>query len=43
MYRVCKGIKNLFTASDMKYIVESFEFGEKAAQKAYEDLVQTDE
>ena len=42
IYRVWMGIKNLFTGSERKSILESCEFGEEAAQKAYDEALQSD-
>jgi uncharacterized protein (TIGR02284 family) len=42
IYRVWMSVKNIFTGSDKKSILESCEFGEDAAQKAYNEALQTD-
>ena len=42
IYRAWMGVKNLFTGSDRNSILESCEFGEDAAQKAYNEALQTD-
>jgi len=42
IYRAWMGVKNLFTGSDRKSILASCEFGEDAAQKAYNDALETD-
>ena len=42
IYRAWMGVKNLFSGSDRKSILESCEFGEDAAQKAYNEALQTD-
>lgn len=42
IYRVWMGVKNLFTGADRKSILESCEFGEDAAQKAYNEALETD-
>ena len=41
IYRAWMGVKNLFTGSDRKSILASCEFGEDAAQKAYNDSLET--
>ena len=42
IYRGWMSVKNLFTGSDRKSILESCEFGEDAAQKAYNDALESD-
>ena len=42
VYRVWMDVKNTFTGSDRQSILESCEFGEDAAQKAYNDALHTD-
>ncbi|MCW3117500.1 MAG: hypothetical protein JWM28_1582 [Chitinophagaceae bacterium] len=42
IYRAWMGVKNLFTGSDRKSILESCEYGEDAAQKAYDEALKTD-
>jgi uncharacterized protein (TIGR02284 family) len=41
IYRVWMGIKNLFTGSDRQSLLSSCEFGEDAAQKAYNEALHT--
>jgi uncharacterized protein (TIGR02284 family) len=42
IYRSWMSVKNLFTGSDRKSILESCEYGEDAAQKAYNDALESD-
>ena len=42
IYRGWMSVKNLFTGSDRKSILESCEFGEDAAQKAYNEALESD-
>lgn len=42
IYRVWMDVKNVFTGADRKSILQSCEFGEDAAQKAYNDALETD-
>ena len=42
IYRMWMDIKKVFTGSDRKSILESCEFGEDAAQKAYNEALETD-
>jgi uncharacterized protein (TIGR02284 family) len=42
IYRVWMDVKNLFTGSDRQSILQSCEFGEDAAQKAYNDALHTE-
>jgi uncharacterized protein (TIGR02284 family) len=42
IYRVWMDIKATFTGKDRKSILESCEFGEDAAQKAYKEALQSD-
>lgn len=42
IYRVWMDVKNVFTGADRESILESCEFGEDAAQKAYNDALHTD-
>jgi len=42
IYRAWMSVKNMFTGSDRKSILASCEFGEDAAQKAYEDALASD-
>lgn len=42
IYRVWMDVKNLFTGSDRQSILSSCEFGEDAAQKAYNDALHTE-
>jgi uncharacterized protein (TIGR02284 family) len=42
VYRVWMDVKNTFTGSDRQSVLESCEFGEDAAQKAYNDALHTD-
>ena len=42
IYRAWMGVKNMFTGSDRKSILASCEYGEDAAQKAYNDALQSD-
>ncbi len=42
IYRVWMDVKNVFTGSDRESILESCEFGEDAAQRAYNDALHTD-
>lgn len=41
IYRVWMDVKNTFTGSDRESILESCEFGEDAAQKAYNEALHT--
>ena len=42
IYRAWMGVKNLFTGSDRKSILASCEYGEDAAQKAYDEALSSD-
>jgi uncharacterized protein (TIGR02284 family) len=42
IYRSWMSVKNVFTGSDRKSILESCEFGEDAAQKAYNEALESD-
>ena len=42
LYRVWMDVKTLFTGKDRQAILESCEFGEDAAQKAYKDALASD-
>jgi uncharacterized protein (TIGR02284 family) len=42
IYRVWMDVKNVFTGSDRESILASCEFGEDAAQKAYNEALETD-
>ena len=42
IYRAWMSVKNVFTGSDRKSILESCEFGEDAAQKAYKEALESD-
>jgi uncharacterized protein (TIGR02284 family) len=42
IYRVWMDVKNVFTGADRESILESCEFGEDAAQKAYNEALHTD-
>ena len=42
IYRVWMDVKNTFTGSDRESILASCEFGEDAAQKAYNEALETD-
>jgi len=42
IYRAWMSVKDMFTGSDRKSILESCEFGEDAAQKAYNEALQAD-
>lgn len=42
IYRAWMSVKNLFTGSDRKSLLASCEYGEDAAQKAYEDALSSD-
>lgn len=42
IYRVWMDVKNTFTGSDRESILASCEFGEDAAQKAYNEALKTD-
>ncbi|MES1219207.1 MAG: PA2169 family four-helix-bundle protein [Bacteroidota bacterium] len=42
LYRSWMTVKNMFTGSDRKSILASCEFGEDAAQKAYDDALASD-
>lgn len=42
IYRVWMDLKNVFTDSDKESILESCEFGEDAAQKAYDQVLHSD-
>ena len=42
IYRVWMDVKNTFTGADRESILDSCEFGEDAAQKAYNEALETD-
>ncbi|MEP6513292.1 MAG: PA2169 family four-helix-bundle protein [Parafilimonas sp.] len=42
VYRVWMDLKNAFTGKDRKSVLESCEFGEDAAQKAYQHALESD-
>ncbi len=42
IYRVWMDVKNVFTGADRESILESCEYGEDAAQKAYNEALETD-
>ena len=42
IYRVWMDVKNTFTGADRESILDSCEFGEDAAQKAYNEAMETD-
>jgi uncharacterized protein (TIGR02284 family) len=43
IYRAWMDVKNTFTGQDRKSILESCEYGEDAAQKAYNDALESDD
>lgn len=43
IHRTWMQVKNMFTGSDRTSILESCEFGEDAAQKAYKEALETDD